>query len=120
MAQAVREGVKARLDENEPRYWPIESYGVIGDCRTAALVAPNGSIDWLCLPHFDSQAALCKLVDADHGGYFQLRPQHACDATMSYLPASNLLETTFTSDSGLVKTLDFMPIRKRRPHERVF
>ena len=120
MAQVVREGVKARLEENEPRYWPIESYGLIGDCRTAALIAPDGSIDWLCLPHFDSQAALCKLVDADHGGYFQLRPQRACDATMSYLPASNMLETTFASDSGQVKTLDFMPIRKRRPHERVF
>jgi GH15 family glucan-1,4-alpha-glucosidase len=119
MAQEPGGGVRARLEGAEPRYWAIEDYGVIGDCRTAALVAPNGSIDWLCLPHFDSQAALCKLVDADRGGYFQVRPQHDCDAAMRYLPASNMLETTFTSEMGQVKALDFMPIRKRRPHERV-
>jgi GH15 family glucan-1,4-alpha-glucosidase len=119
MAQAPGGGVRARWEGAEPRYWAIEDYGVIGDCRTAALVAPNGSIDWLCLPHFDSQAALCKLVDADHGGYFQVRPQLDCDAAMRYLPASNMLETTFTSETGQVKALDFMPIRKRRPHERV-
>ena len=119
MAQAPGGGVRARLEGAEPRYWAIEDYGVIGDCRTAALVAPNGSIDWLCLPHFDSQAALCKLVDADHGGYFQVRPQGDCDAAMRYLPASNVLETTFTGAMGQVKALDFMPIRKRRPHERV-
>lgn len=120
MAQVASGGVRARLEGTEPRYWAIEDYGVIGDCRTAALVAPNGSIDWLCLPHFDSQAALCRLVDADHGGYFQVRPRHDCDVAMRYLPASNVLESTFMSETGQVKTLDFMPIRKRRSHERVF
>src|SRR6185437_13622543 len=117
MAKTITGAVQTRLDAAEPRYWPIGSYGVIGDCRTAALIAPNGSIDWLCLPHFDSPAALCRLLDADHGGYFQIRPQQACDSSMRYVPASNLLETTFSSESGVVKTLDFMPIRKRRAHE---
>ncbi|HEY7851193.1 MAG TPA: glycoside hydrolase family 15 protein, partial [Ktedonobacterales bacterium] len=67
----------------------------------------------------DSPAALCRLLDADHGGYFQIRPQQACDSSMRYVPASNLLETTFHTDAGVVKTLDFMPIRKRRTHEHV-
>ena len=108
---------RTRLEGPEPRYWPIEKYGVIGDCRTAALIAPNGSIDWLCLPHFDSPAALCKLLDADRGGYFQVRAEGVCDSTMRYLPASNLLQTTFTSAMGQLSTLDFMPIRKRRARE---
>ncbi len=107
-----------RLEGTEPRYWPIEKYGVIGDCRTAALVAPNGSIDWLCLPHFDSRASLCRLLDADHGGYFQIRAQGASDSSMRYLPASNMLETSFATDMGKVTTLDFMPIRKRHVHEQ--
>ena len=119
MEKKLSEGVRMRLEGPDPRYWPISSYGVIGDCRTAALIAPNGSIDWLCLPHFDSQAALCRLLDADHGGYFQIRPQQVCDSTMRYIPASNVLETTFHSDAGRIRTLDFMPIRKRRPHESV-
>ena len=118
MAKTVGHGVFTRLEGTEPRYWPIEKYGVIGDCRTAALIAPNGSIDWLCLPHFDSQASLCRLLDADHGGYFQIRPQDVCDSSMRYLPASNMLETTFAAEQGRVTTLDFMPIRKRHVHEQ--
>ncbi|MDE3230575.1 MAG: hypothetical protein KGO05_11910, partial [Chloroflexota bacterium] len=112
--------VRARLDGAEPRYWPIEHYGVIGDCRTAALVAPDGGIDWLCLPHFDSPAALCKLLDADHGGSFRVRPAEACDSAMRYIPASNVLRTTFTSATGELSMLDFMPIRARRAPEHVF
>ncbi|HEX8996556.1 MAG TPA: glycoside hydrolase family 15 protein [Ktedonobacterales bacterium] len=118
MARSRERVVQTRLDGSEPRYWPIESYGVIGDCRTAALLAPNGSFDWLCLPHFDSQASLCRMLDADHGGYFQIRPEGACSAAMRYVPATNVLETTFTADSGQLTTLDFMPIRKRRPREQ--
>ncbi len=118
MVKTIAGVVRTRLDGSEPRYWPIESYGIIGDCRTAALVAPNGSIDWLCLPHFDNQAALCKLLDSDHGGYFQIRPSIPCDASMSYLAASNLLESTFEADAGQIRVLDFMPIRKRRTHEQ--
>lgn len=112
--------VRTRLEGEDPRYWQIGQYGVIGDCRTAALVAPNGSIDWLCLPHFDSQAILCRLLDADRGGYFQARPADACESSMRYLPATNLLETTFVTESGQVSMLDFMPIRNRQPHESLW
>ena len=96
-----------------PRYWPIKQYGVIGDCRTAALVAPNGSIDWLCLPHFDSPAILCRLLDADRGGFYRVAPVDPSSSSMTYLPGTNILETTFQSGDGRLRLVDFMPIRKR-------
>ena len=100
-------------DGTEPRYWPIAHYGALGDCRTAALVAPNGSIDWCCLPHFDSPAVFLRLLDAAKGGYFQIRPAGQSQATMSYLPGTNILETTFTGAGGRLRLVDFMPVRKR-------
>jgi GH15 family glucan-1,4-alpha-glucosidase len=100
---------------DEPRYRAISDYGVIGDCRTAALVGPDGSIDWCCLPHFDSPAIFCRLLDADQGGFFRVRPADGAQSTMAYQPGTNILETTFASASGKLSLVDFMPIRKRRP-----
>jgi GH15 family glucan-1,4-alpha-glucosidase len=99
-----------------PRYRPISEYGAIGDCRTAALVAPDGAIDWCCLPHFDSPAIFCRLLDATQGGYFQIAPVEEAQSTMRYLPGTNVLETTFAGASGTVNLIDFMPVRHRRPH----
>jgi GH15 family glucan-1,4-alpha-glucosidase len=99
----------------EPRYRAISDYGAIGDCRTAALVGPDGSIDWCCLPHFDSPAIFCRLLDADQGGFFRLRLAGDVQSAMVYQPGTNILETTFTSASGKLRLVDFMPIRKRRP-----
>ncbi|MFI5272718.1 MAG: glycoside hydrolase family 15 protein [Ktedonobacterales bacterium] len=98
---------------DEPRYWPISSYGAIGDCRTAALLAPNGSIDWCCLPHFDSPAIFLRLLDAEKGGYFRVAPTGEASSTMTYLPGTNILETTFTTAGGRLRLVDFMPVRKR-------
>ncbi len=107
--------VTARVgDGNEPRYWPISRYGVIGDCRTAALIAPNGSVDWCCLPHFDRPAIFLRLLDADKGGYFRVSPTGPADSSMSYLPGTNILETLYQTDAGRLRVVDFMPIRKRR------
>jgi GH15 family glucan-1,4-alpha-glucosidase len=97
----------------EPRYRPISQYGVIGDCRTAALVGPDGSIDWCCLPHFDSPAVFCRLLDADHGGFFRLNLVGGAQAAMAYLPGTNILETMLSNASGRLRLVDFMPIRKR-------
>jgi GH15 family glucan-1,4-alpha-glucosidase len=97
----------------EPRYWPVAQYGAIGDCRTAALVAPNGSIDWLCLPHFDSPAVFLRLLDAERGGFFRISPVGETEASMTYLPNTNILETTFRGAGGRLRLVDFMPIRKR-------
>src|SRR5215468_8682607 len=98
---------------DEARYQPISAYGVIGDCRTAALVGPYGSIDWCCLPHFDSPAIFCRLLDADHGGYFQLAPADGYTSAMAYLPESNVLQTIFTTAGAQLRLVDFMPIRPR-------
>ncbi len=100
---------------HDPRYWPINQYGVIGDCRTAALIGPNGSVDWCCLPHFDSGAAFCRLLDADRGGFFRLCPASPSRSTMSYMPGTNVLETIFSNEHGRLRLVDFAPIRKRPP-----
>ncbi|MEO7074549.1 MAG: trehalase-like domain-containing protein, partial [Ktedonobacterales bacterium] len=104
----------------EPPYLPIGQYGVIGDCRTAALIAPNGSLDWLCLPHFDSPAVFCRLLDAEKGGYFRICPAEACEARMQYLPGTNILETFFESDRGQVRLVDVAPVRRRQTPPHVF
>ena len=119
---ALSDGARATLkddDSADPRYWPVASYGVIGDCRTAALVAPNGAIDWLCLPHFDSPASLLRLLDRDQGGYFQVRPAGPSSSLMAYRPGTNILETRFTAPDGVMRVTDLMPIRKRRPHNHI-
>ena len=96
------------------RYRPISDYGVIGDCRTAALVAPDGAIDWCCLPHFDSPAVLCRLLDAERGGYMKVSPSEPSQGMMAYIDGTNILQTIFTSAVGKLEVLDFMPIRQRR------
>jgi GH15 family glucan-1,4-alpha-glucosidase len=95
------------------RYRPIEQYGVIGDCRTAALVGPDGSIDWCCMPHFDSEAIFLRLLDADRGGYFRVQPLGATASAMAYVPNTNVLATTFTTPTGTLRLVDSMPVRPR-------
>src|SRR5919106_2694247 len=93
------------------RYAPIEDYGIIGDLHTVALVGKNGSIDFLCLPSFDSPSVFAALLDADCGGRFQIAPQ-LDDAVhrQLYLPDTNVLLTRFLSDSGVAEVSDFMPV----------
>ena len=77
-------------------YQPIESYGVIGDMRTAALVGTTGSIDWLCFPHFDSPSVFAAILDDDKGGRFQIAPTVGeYRSKQLYWPDSNVLVTRF-------------------------
>src|SRR5260370_38403579 len=97
-------------------YQPINSYGVIGDCRSVVLVAPDGSVDWGCLPDFDSPAIFCRLLDAEHGGYFQIAPSGAAiPGTQHYLSGSNILQTRFTSIFGEISLTEFMPVETLSP-----
>ncbi len=97
------------MDKGAARYRPIADYALIGDCEGAALISADGSIDWLCLPHFDSPAWLLKLLDADKGGYCAVRPDTSFTHTRRYLPDTNLLETTLRTETGRLTVLDFMP-----------
>jgi GH15 family glucan-1,4-alpha-glucosidase len=98
-------------------YLPIEDHGVIGNLYTAALVGTDGTIDWLCLPAFDSPSVFCSILDDEKGGHFALRPVDYTHSHQLYLPDTNVLLTRFFSPSGLAETLDFMPI-VTRPGER--
>ncbi len=93
---------------------PIEDYALIGDRHTAALVGRNGSIDWLCLPRFDSPACFAALLGTEEHGRWQLCPVEDYDVTRRYLDDSTVLETTFTTSTGAVSLIDLMPTGDRR------
>lgn len=104
----VSRAFHGRRSGNEDR--PIESYAVIGDGRTAALIAADGSIDWLCYGRFDGPAVFCRLLDAAHGGYLQLAPDVPFESTRRYVENTNVLETRFECASGTVRVTDFMAL----------
>src|SRR6516165_3363662 len=96
----------------ESRYQPIENYGVIGNLRTAALVGMDGSIDWLCLPHFDSPSVFAAILDDQKGGRFRIAPagdnfRHK----QFYWPDTAILVTRFLHDEGVGQIEDYMPVR---------
>src|SRR2546425_2774759 len=93
------------------RYAPIGEYGVIGDLYTVALVGMDGSIDFLCLPHFDSPSVFAALLDAERGGRFQIAPLlEGAARKQLYLPDTNVLLTRFLDAHGVAELSDFMPV----------
>ncbi|SRR5579875_155528 len=99
----------------ETRYLPIEAYGMIGDLTTVALVGKNGSIDWCCLPDFDSPGIFGALLDADKGGSYRLAPveQEGLETKQMYFPETNILITRFLTHEGIGEITDFMPIKQK-------
>src|SRR5262245_41575113 len=89
----------------------IEDYGLIGNTRTAALVSRGGSIDWLCVPRFDSDACLAALLGYDEHGAWSIRPTVPIRETRQrYRDETLILETEFVCDGGVVRITDFMPV----------
>ncbi|WYZ34864.1 hypothetical protein EsH8_I_001140 [Colletotrichum jinshuiense] len=92
-------------------YLPIEDYGMIGNMHTCALVGMNGSVDFMCWPDFDSPSVFCRLLDKDKGGFFSICPPSSklCTTKQQYLPSSNILQTRYIHDDGVVDLVDFFP-----------
>jgi GH15 family glucan-1,4-alpha-glucosidase len=93
-------------------YQPIENYGVIGDLHTAALVGRDGSIDWLCLPRFDSPSIFAAILDDRIGGRFKISALDARATRQLYVPETNVLLTRFYAGGGVGEIYDCMPIER--------
>jgi GH15 family glucan-1,4-alpha-glucosidase len=94
------------------KYRPIESYGVIGDMHSVALVGMDGSIDWCCLPHFDSPSIFASILDSEKGGHFKIAPTRESTQKQMYLPDTNVLLTRFLGHDSVGEVCDFMPIHR--------
>jgi GH15 family glucan-1,4-alpha-glucosidase len=84
-------------------------YGVIGNCRSAALISSRGSIDWCCLPDFDSSSVFARLLDAEQGGFFEVETEGEYRVSQSYLGRTNILTTRFEGETDGFELIDFMP-----------
>lgn len=93
----------------------IEDYGLIGDGETAALVSRDGSIDWMCLPRFDSDACFAALLGEEDHGFWKIAPRAQARSQRRYQPDTLILETDFETHSGLARVIDFMPVRQNNP-----
>jgi len=92
-------------------YLPIDKYAMIGDMHTVALVGINGSIDWLCMPRFDSPSVFARLLDDEKGGHFCIGPvDKEATCKQFYWPGTNVLVTRFLSSEGAAELIDFMPV----------
>jgi GH15 family glucan-1,4-alpha-glucosidase len=94
------------------RYQPIENHGIIGNMHSAALVSLDGSVDWLCLPCFDSPSVFAAILDAEKGGRFRIAPAAAGELRQKqyYWPETNVLITRFLHPDGIAEVEDYMPV----------
>ncbi|GAC1391154.1 MAG: glycoside hydrolase family 15 protein [Ktedonobacteraceae bacterium] len=104
----------AQAAQQAKDYLPIGDYAVIGDLHTVALVGKNGSIDWCCLPRFDSPSVFGALLDTNKGGFFRICPSddhpHIARKQL-YMPETNVLVTRFLTADGIGEITDFMPVK---------
>ena len=99
---------------------PIADYGLLADCNSAALASSDGSIDWLCMPRYDSPAVFSRILDPG-AGHWSIRPAGGFTAKRRYLPGTLVIETTFTTDTGSVRLLDALAFAEgQRRHELGF
>ena len=96
----------ALRDEPHPGYVELSDYAMIGDGRTVAAIAPDGRIDWFPVPGLDAAPAFAALVDAERGGFFELRPAGPFRSTREYVPGTNVLRTTFITPTGEATVTD--------------
>ena len=98
----------------------IEDYAVIGDLHSAALVGIDGSIDWLCLPHFDSPSCFARMLGNEDHGFWRIAPAGGPSAILAtrrwYRPDTLVVETEYDTAGGTVRVTDCMPVREGHPH----
>src|SRR5580692_9164898 len=113
-AGQVRGRTSTRIPEpppDAPAYPPISDYALIGDCHTAALVSRAGSIDWCCLPRFDSDSCFGRLLDWEKGGQFVVTPHGRAQVAREYLKDTLVLVTTYKSGRNLARVIDFFSMK---------
>src|SRR5205809_2680484 len=98
-------------------FLPVAEYGLLADCNSAALVSRDGSIDWLCLPRYDSPAVFARILDPT-AGHWAIRPAGEFAVTRRYVPGTLVIETTFTTATGEVRLTDAMAVAEgQRGHD---
>jgi alpha,alpha-trehalase len=110
----------ATADDTTKDFRPIADYGLLADCNSAALVDRYGSVDWLCLPRYDSDAIFSRILDPE-AGHWSIRPVGSFSTERRYLPGTLVIETIFATETGTVKLLDAMSFAPgQRGHELGF
>jgi len=121
----ISEPASTVADRRASGFRPIADYGLLADCTSAALVDRDGSIDWLCMPHYDSPAVFARILDPN-AGHWSIAPVGECTSARRYLPGTLVIETTFTTATGAVRLIDAMAfapgqrghdLGRRAPHE---
>ena len=103
--------------QSEEPSQPVANYGLLADCNSAALAGRDGSIDWLCLPRYDSDAIFARLLDPD-AGHWSIRPTSEYTAERRYRPGTLVIETIFTTETGQVRLTDAMAFAEgQRGHD---
>src|SRR5438874_11271826 len=98
-------------------YPPISTYALIGDCHSAALISEVASIDWCCLPRFDSGSCFGRVLDWRRGGFCQIRPDGVkCSTSRRYVDDTLVLETTFRTGGGEARLFDCFTMRRGGAH----
>ncbi|EIW81645.1 glycoside hydrolase family 15 protein [Coniophora puteana RWD-64-598 SS2] len=99
-------------------YNPISDHALIGNLRTAALISIDGSVESYCVPNFDSPSIFARILDKDKGGHFSITPTVPFTTKQNYLPSSNVLQTKFLNEQGVVSVTDFLPRQKDSSSEK--
>jgi GH15 family glucan-1,4-alpha-glucosidase len=113
---------KERQLMNTNSYPPIDHYGFIADCHSAALVSKTGSIDWCCMPRIDSSSCFGRILDWEKGGYCRVAPSSHYENSRRYLDQTLVLETTFQAETGRARLLDCFTMRRggeHNPHRQI-
>src|ERR671934_703943 len=120
MTESATAIASERERKREDEFRPIADYGLLADCNSAALVSRDGSIDWLCVPRYDSPAVFSRILDPE-AGHWSIRPAGSFEVERRYVPGTLVIETTFTTETGSVRLLDAMAFAEgQRGHELGF